>query len=106
MKRFIVTVIGFICAAILVGVNGAGAADTPLSLPDVTITAPGSTNTPPYLLDPSKSVGRNPYFGRYRVEEEKFARVPCSETRIAAAGGTCLQGYKLEAPDAGSYVGN
>jgi hypothetical protein len=76
-----------------------------IPLPDVTVTAPGPTNTPPYQLDPSKSYARNPYFGRYRVEEDKFTKVPCSETRIAAAGGTCLEGYKLDAPDPGSHVG-
>jgi hypothetical protein len=75
------------------------AAETQLPLPDVSVTAPGPANTPPYLIDPSKSTGRNPYFGRYRVEEDKFTRVPCSETRIAAAGGACLQGYRLSPPD-------
>jgi hypothetical protein len=104
MNTGFVTAIGLISATILAGVNTAGAADAVLPLPDVTITAPGPTNTPPYLLDPPKSFGRNPYQGRYRVEEDKFARVPCSETRIAAAGATCLRGYKLEPSDPGSHV--
>jgi hypothetical protein len=95
-----------IMAAVLATAAAAPAfADETLPLPDVTVTAPGPTNTPPYLIDPSKSYARNPYFGRYRVEEDKFTRVPCSETRIAAAGGTCLQGYKLDPVDAGSHVG-
>jgi hypothetical protein len=39
---------------------------------------------------------RNPYAGRYRVEEDKFPEVPCNVTRIASsAGGKCLQGYRL-----------
>jgi hypothetical protein len=35
-------------------------------------------------------------FGRYRVEEDKFSEVPCTQTRIAfSQGGKCLQGYRL-----------
>jgi len=46
--------------------------------------------------NPWKSYERNPYAGRYRVEEDKFAKVPCNVTRIASsAGGNCLQGYRL-----------
>jgi hypothetical protein len=85
-----------VIAGMLATAGGANAADTQLPLPDVTVTAPGVTNTPPYLRDPGKSFSRNPYAGRFRVEEDKFVRVPCVATRVAAAtGGTCLQGYKL-----------
>jgi len=66
-----------------------------LSLPNVTVTAPAPV-APPYLRDPGKAYERNPYSGRYRVEEDKFREVPCTVTRIAsAAGGKCLQGYRL-----------
>jgi hypothetical protein len=83
-------------AAVLSPAIGANAADTQLPLPDVTVTAPGPANTPPYLRDQSNSYGRNPYMGRFRVEEDKFVRVPCGATRVAATtGGTCSQGYKL-----------
>src|ERR1700733_7525738 len=74
----------------------ANAAETQLPLPDVTVTAPGAPNAPPYLRDPAKSMSRNPYMGRFRVEEDKFVPVSCAQTRIATtAGGICLQGYKL-----------
>jgi hypothetical protein len=66
-----------------------------LSLPNVNVTAPAPPLEPPYLRDPG-AYQRNPYNGRYRVEEDKFREVPCSATRIAsAAGGKCLQGYRL-----------
>jgi hypothetical protein len=43
---------------------------------------------------------RNPYFGRYRVEEDKFAEVPCTATRIAlGASAKCLKGYRLGLPE-------
>ena len=68
-----------------------------LHLPKVTITAPPPASQPPYLRDPGKSYERNPYFGRNRVEEDRFKEVPCAATRIAsAAGGKCLQGYRLQ----------
>ncbi|HEY2538684.1 MAG TPA: hypothetical protein VGI28_04190 [Stellaceae bacterium] len=67
-----------------------------LSVPNVTVTAPAVPVQPPYLRNPWKSYERNPYAGRYRVEEDKFPEVPCNVTRIASsAGGKCLQGYKL-----------
>jgi hypothetical protein len=48
------------------------------------------------MRDRSKAYRRNPYFGRYRVEEDKFSEVPCAQTRIAfGPGGKCLQGYRL-----------
>jgi len=75
--------------------GGAMAAETQIPLPDVTVTAPGPASTPPYMRDPSKAFGRNQEGGRNRVEEDKFARVPCTVTRISAVAGTCLQGYRL-----------
>jgi hypothetical protein len=67
-----------------------------LPVPNVTVTAPAAPVEPPYLRNPGKSFERNPYAGRYRVEEDKFTEVPCTETRIASsAGGKCLQGYRL-----------
>ena len=71
-----------------------------IPLPEVTVTAPAPTPRPPYQRDPGKSYERNPYFGRNRVEEDKFKEVPCAATRIASAtGGKCLQGYRLEPAD-------
>ena len=67
-----------------------------LSLPNVTVTAPAAPAEPPYLRNPGTAYQRNPYNGRYRVEEDKFREVPCAVTRIASAtGGKCLQGYRL-----------
>jgi hypothetical protein len=73
---------------------GTGAQQTEqLSLPNVTVTAPAAPAPAPYLRDPGEAYQRNPYNGRYRVEEDKFREVPCTATRIApAAGGKCLQG--------------
>ncbi|MGH7045188.1 MAG: hypothetical protein ACREE2_02205 [Stellaceae bacterium] len=74
----------------------ASAEQTQLSLPEVTVTAPAAVVAPPYLREPGKADARNPYSGRYRVEEDKFPVVPCTETRIAAvAGSKCLLGYRL-----------
>ena len=75
---------------------GAYAQQSNMSLPNVSVTAPAVPVQPPYLRNPWKSYERNPYAGRYRVEEDKFPEVPCNVTRIASsAGGKCLQGYKL-----------
>jgi hypothetical protein len=83
--------------AIAASAAGAYAQQTEqLSVPNVTVTAPAPPVKPPYLRDPGKAYQRNPYIGRYRVEEDKFREVPCTVTRIAsAAGGKCLQGYRL-----------
>jgi hypothetical protein len=94
----------YICAiltaAIIASVRGADAQDNNLSLPEVTVTAPAAPVEPPYVRYPGKAFGRNPYLGRYRVEEEKFSEVPCTATRIALGPGSkCLQGYRLTAPD-------
>ena len=75
------------------------AQNSQLTVPNVTVTAPAAPVEPPYMRDPWKAYGRNPYFGRYRVEEDKFVEVPCSKTRIAfGPSGTCLQGYRLTLP--------
>ena len=83
--------------AIIVSAAGVWAQQTEqLSLPNVTVTAPAPPVQAPYLRDPGKAYQRNPYSGRYRVEEDRFREVPCTATRIAsAAGGRCLQGYRL-----------
>jgi len=83
--------------AIISSALGARAQQTEqLSLPPVTVIAPAPAVEPPYLRDPGTAYQRNPYNGRYRVEEDKFREVPCAATRIASAsGGKCLQGYRL-----------
>jgi len=59
------------------------------------------------MRDPGKAYARNPYFGRYRVEEDKFAEVPCTATRIAfGPGGKCLQGYRLGPSGSGAPADN
>ena len=70
------------------------------TLPEVTVTAPPFV--PLYLRpgDGLKAFQRNPYFGNNRVEESRFAPVPCSGFRIdpasaGAADRTCLQGNRL-----------
>jgi len=71
------------------------------------ITASAAPVEPPYMRDQSKAYGRNPYFGRYRVEEDKFFEAPCSATRIAfGPNGKCLQGYRLGLPGMTSQGGN
>jgi len=86
-----------VTAAMLAPGIGAYAQDSnKLSVPDVTVAALAGPFEPPYMRDPGKAYGRNPYFGRYRVEEDKFPQVPCTQTRIAfSPGGKCLQGYRL-----------
>jgi hypothetical protein len=85
-----------LAALLACGACGAYAQENKLSVPNVTVTAPATPVEPPYLRNPWKSYERNPYAGRYRVEENKFAEVPCNVTRIASsAGGKCLQGYRL-----------
>jgi hypothetical protein len=85
-----------VTAAMLASGSGAYAQDNSPSLPNVTVTAPAAPVEPPYMRDPWKAYGRNPYAGRYRVEEDKFAEVPCAQTRIAfSQGGKCLQGVRL-----------
>jgi hypothetical protein len=85
-----------VTAAVMASASGAYAQDSKLSVPDVTVAALAGPFEPPYMRDPGKAYARNPYFGRYRVEEDKFPQVPCTQTRIAfSPGGKCLQGYRL-----------
>jgi hypothetical protein len=82
--------------AIVSSASAIYAQETKLPVPNVTVTAPAAPVEPPYMRDPWQSYQRNPYAGRYRVEEDKFTEVPCNVTRIASsAGGKCLQGYRL-----------
>jgi hypothetical protein len=91
-----------VAAAMLLSAGAAYAQNAQLSVPNVTVTAPATPVEPPYMRNPWKSGGRNPYFGRYRVEEDKFAEAPCAQTRIAFnQGGKCLQGYRLGSPGQG-----
>src|SRR5215469_1119086 len=90
-------------AAITALASGAYAQNSQLTVPNVTVTAPAAPVEPPYMRDPWKAYGRNPYFGRYRVEEDKFVEVPCTATRIAVgASGKCLHGYRLTPSGSGS----
>jgi hypothetical protein len=88
-------------AAAMTALAGAVCAqDAKLSLPNVTVTAPPTPVEPPYMRDPGKAYARDPYLGRFRVEEAKFAEVPCTATRIAfGPRGKCLQGYRLTPPE-------
>jgi len=80
-----------VTAAMMASVSGACAQDARLKVPKVIVLAQAAPVEPPYMRDPWKAYGRNPYFGRYRVEEDKFVEVPCTATRIAfAQGGRCL----------------
>ena len=65
-----------VTAAMLAPSMGAYAQDSKLSVPNVTVTAPAAPVEPPYMRDPSKAYSRNPYLGRYHVEEDKFSEVP------------------------------
>ncbi len=88
--------LAFAAAIVCWGFGAHAQQSVQLSVPNVTVTAPAVPVQPPYLRNPWKSYERNPYAGRYRVEEDKFPEVPCNVTRIASsAGGKCLQGYRL-----------
>jgi hypothetical protein len=96
MRTICILAGAIVTAAIMASASSPYAQETKLPVPNVTVTAPVAPAEPPYLRDPWKSYQRNPYAGRYRVEEDKFVEVPCNVTRIAsAAGGRCLQGYRL-----------
>jgi hypothetical protein len=56
-----------------------------MTLPDVTVTAPG--NIPP------STAATNPYFGKTRVEEGSWPSIPCASSRIGATvSGDCRRG--------------
>jgi hypothetical protein len=95
-----------VAAAMMALVSSAYAQDERLKVPKVIVLAQAAPGEPPYMRDPWKSYARNPYFGRYRVEEGNFAEVPCTATRIAfAQGGRCLQGYRLTLPEVSNEIG-
>jgi hypothetical protein len=88
-----------VAAAMLAPGSGAYAQAGEPAVPNVGVITPAAPVEPPYMRDPWKSYARNPYFGRYRVEEDKFSQVSCTLTRIAfSPGGKCLQGYRLTVP--------
>jgi hypothetical protein len=94
-----------VTAAMMVSASGACAQER-LKVPKVIVMAQAAPVEPPYMRDPWKAYARNPYFGRYRVEEDRFTEVPCTSTRIAfAQGGKCLQGYRLTLPEASTRSG-
>ena len=100
MRTFSSYASAIVTAAMLSSGSGSYAQDTKFSVPDVTVTAPAVPTEPPYMREPGKAYARNPYFGRSRVEEDKFAEVPCMQTRIALGpSAKCLQGYRLGVPD-------
>ena len=91
-------------AGTMMSAGGAFGQDAKLTVPNVTVTAPAAPVVPPYMRDPSKAYSRNPYFGRARVEEEKFPEVPCSATpHCPRAYGNMLGG--LPAQPSGSCLG-
>jgi hypothetical protein len=90
----------FAAAAIMASAGAAYAQDAQLSLPNVTVTAPAAPVEPPYMRDPGKAYARDPYLGRFRVEEDKFTEAPCTTTRIGLGPrGKCLRGYRLMKPE-------
>jgi hypothetical protein len=98
MRAVSIYATAIVAAAMLAAGIDAYAQDSKLSVPNVTVTAPAAPVEPPYMRDPWKAFSRNPYFGRYRVEEDKFVEAPCTQTRIGLGpSGKCLQGYRLTA---------
>jgi hypothetical protein len=96
VKAYKIALGALMAAAIAWPPGTAPAQQTQLTVPNVTVTAPAPIVSPPYLREPGKAYARNPYNGRYRVEEDKFREVPCTATRIASAtGGKCLLGPRL-----------
>jgi hypothetical protein len=96
MQTFASFACGIVAAAMMASASGAYAQGSQLSVPNLSITPAAVPVEPPYMRDPWQSYARNPYFGRYRVEEDEFPQVPCTQTRIAfGPGGTCLLGYRL-----------
>ena len=79
-------------------------------LPEVSVTAPAVQD--PYAVGDPRAprtvapTDINPYDSRNRVDESLFLEKPCSETRMSAtaAGGKCLEGYKIGVAGGGSNV--
>jgi len=76
-------------AAIVSCLIGTAAAQQGLTLPEVTVIAPGNNA-------PSSTAGGNPYFGKTRVEEASWPMIPCASSRVGAAvGGNCRRGPQV-----------
>jgi len=54
-----------VTATIMAAAGCAYAQDTKLSVANVIVAAQAGPVEPPYMRDPWKAYGRNPYFGRY-----------------------------------------
>jgi len=98
-----------VATAILSAAIGTYAQETKqLPVPNVTVTAPAAPVEPPYLRNPWKSHQRNPYAGRYRVEEDKFTgrHVPRRESHpppvasVCRATGWCRERFCLPKEEA------
>ena len=72
-----------VTAAILAPGSGVYAQAGEPAVPNIGVITSAAPVEPPYMRDPWKSYARNPYFGRYRVEEDNFPQVSCALTRIA-----------------------
>jgi hypothetical protein len=96
MNTLLWRLLGALAAVMVLSISPDGRAqNTTSALPEVTVTAP-APKAAHYLRQPGSAYARNPYSGRYRVEEANFPEVPCTTTRIASVtGGKCLQGYRL-----------
>jgi hypothetical protein len=83
-----------------IGLSSATAlAQQNMTLPDVTVTAPG--NIPP------STAASNPYFGKTRVEEASWPSIPCASSRIGAtAAGDCRRGPSVVNFEHGDSQGN
>jgi hypothetical protein len=90
MRATIITALGILvaCACAVPGAR-AQQAGQPTSLPDVTVTAPVSPAEP---KPTAQGAPGNPYFGNVRVEETKWPTIPCTSSRVGAAGGDCRRG--------------
>ena len=77
-------------AVIFIGLaqwSAGAAAQQSIALPEVTVTAP---TTPP---SGAASAGGMPYFGKVRVEEDKWPEIPCAASRIGSAtAASCRRG--------------
>ena len=77
-----------------------------LTLPDVNVTAPGNAPAAPMPPRASGAPG-NPYFGNYRVEEDKWPDIPCGASRIGLGeAGKCKKGPRMETFQTGDSQGS
>jgi hypothetical protein len=94
-----------LAAAGALGTTDAAAQQT-LTLPEVTVTAPTDQPAPAPTAPRSQSAPGNPYFGNYRVEEDKWPTIPCTSSRIGiGAAGSCKQGPRMETFEHGDANG-